>query len=63
MVDNNYLYIALKKSLSGVSYKHKRCVTALGLSGKLHKKVKILANPTNVGIIKKVSYLLNVTEV
>ena len=54
--------ITLIKSVIGVNPKHKLCVRALGLR-KLNSSSFVVITPQNMGLIKKVSYLLKTQAV
>ena len=56
------LKITLKKSCNGRLIKHKKTVEALGLR-KIHQSVTLTENPQIVGMVNKVSYMLDVEKV
>ncbi len=53
--------ITLKRSLSGRLRKHQACVRGLGLR-RMHQTVTVPATPENLGMARKVSYMLAVEE-
>ncbi len=53
--------ITLKRSLHGRLRKHRACVRGLGLR-RLHQTVIVPATPENLGMVRKVSYMLDVRE-
>lgn len=55
------LSVKLVRSLNGRLQKHKDCVRGIGLK-RMHQTVTVLATPCNMGMINKVSYLLEVQE-
>ena len=56
------LRITLLKSLNGRLPNHKACASGLGLR-KIRSSVTVPATPCNMGMINKISYLLNIEEV
>ncbi|WP_019627153.1 50S ribosomal protein L30 [Thioalkalivibrio sp. ALJT] len=56
------LKLTLVRSTAGRIASHKACVRGLGLR-KTHSTSTIEATPENLGMVKKVSYLLKVEEV
>ncbi|AKJ94302.1 50S ribosomal protein L30 [Thioalkalivibrio versutus] len=56
------LKLTLVRSTAGRIATHKACVRGLGLR-KTHSSAIIEATPENMGMVKKVSYLLKVEEV
>jgi len=56
------LQVTLIKSPSGRSDKHQACVRGLGLR-RMHHSVMVDATPENLGMIRKVGYMLQVEEV
>jgi len=56
------LRVTLVKSTNGRLQNHKDCVRGLGLR-RIRHSVEVSATPENLGMINKVSYLLNVEEV
>ena len=61
MADKN-LKLTLIKSHNGQIKRHRDCVRGLGLR-RMHHSVVVAATPENMGMIRKVSYLLRVEEV
>ena len=59
MARNKQLQITLKRSTNGKLSVHKACVAGLGLH-RLGQTVVVKATPENLGMIKKVNYLLTV---
>ncbi len=55
------LKVTLVKSVNGRLRNHKACVAGLGLR-RMHQTVEVIDTPENRGMIKKVSYLLQVEE-
>ncbi len=53
--------LTLKRSLHGRLRKHQACVRGLGLR-RLHQTVTVPATPENLGMVRKVSYMLDVRE-
>ena len=53
--------ITLKRSLHGRLRQHQACVRGLGLR-RLHQTVTVPATPENLGMVRKVSYMLDVRE-
>lgn len=60
--DGKQLQLTLVKSPSGRSEKHQACVRGLGLR-RMHHRVVVAATPENLGMIRKVAYMLQVEEV
>lgn len=56
------LKIQLVRSLIGRLPAHKACVTGLGLR-RINQTVTVEDNPCNLGMIKKVAYLLKVEKI
>ena len=56
------LKLTLIKSTFGRLQVHKDCVRGLGL-GKMHSTSEVIATPANLGMVKKVNYMLKVEEV
>ena len=54
--------VTLIKSVIGINPGHKLCVRALGLR-KLNSSSCVVPTPQNMGLIRKVSYLLKTQEV
>jgi large subunit ribosomal protein L30 len=53
--------ITLKKSLIGIPEKHIKIVKALGL-GKTNSSVEHIASPTIMGMVNKISHLIEVVK-
>ncbi|MGB0954757.1 MAG: 50S ribosomal protein L30 [Panacagrimonas sp.] len=53
--------VTLVKSLFGRTKGHAECVRGLGLR-KIHQTVQVKATPENLGMVRKVEYLLRVEE-
>ncbi len=58
---NGKLTLTLIRSVHGRLARHKACVQGLGLR-RMHQSVSVEDNPSNRGMINKVSYLLKVEE-
>lgn len=56
------LKLTLVKSPAGRLAKHQACVRGLGLR-RMHHSVEVSATPENLGMVRKVDYLLRVEEV
>jgi large subunit ribosomal protein L30 len=56
------LKLTLVRSTAGRSSTHKACVRGLGLR-KTHSTSMVEATPENLGMVRKVSYLLKVEEI
>ncbi len=56
------LKITLKKSCNGRLEKHKKTVQALGLR-KIHQSVTLTETPQIVGMVNKISYMLDVEKI
>ncbi len=56
------LKLTLVRSTAGRSTTHRACVRGLGLR-KTHSTSMVEATPENLGMVRKVSYLLKVEEV
>jgi large subunit ribosomal protein L30 len=54
--------ITLIKSTFGRLQIHRSCVRGLGLS-RMHQTVQIAATPENLGMVRKVGFMLKVEEV
>lgn len=61
MADAKKLNVTLIKSLVRRTEKHQACVRGLGLR-RMHHTVTVDATPENLGMINKVSYMLQVEE-
>ena len=60
-MSNKKIKVTLVKSTIGRLKKHKDCVSGLGLR-RINHSVEVVDTPANRGMIKKVSYLLNVED-
>ena len=58
----SFLKLTLVKSTIGILPKHKLCVRALGLK-KINSSSKVVNTLENIGLINKVSYLLDVQKI
>lgn len=58
---DNKLTVTLLKSLSGRLAKHQACARGLGLR-RIRQRVEVEDTPENRGMIKRISYLLEVRE-
>ncbi len=54
--------ITLVKSVFGRLQAHRACVRGLGLT-RMHSSVQIPATPENMGMVRKVEFMLKVEEV
>jgi large subunit ribosomal protein L30 len=57
----NKLVLTMIKSKYGRLPVHQACLKGLGLS-KINQTVEVLNTPENLGMVKKISYMLNVEE-
>jgi len=62
MTANKQLKLTLIRSLAKRLPVHQQCVHGLGLK-RMHQTVTIAATPENLGMVRKVSYMLRVEEV
>ncbi|HET7797055.1 50S ribosomal protein L30 [Nevskia sp.] len=62
MTANKQLKVTLVKSVFGRLQAHRACVRGLGLS-RMHQSVQIAATPENLGMVRKVGFMLKVEEV
>lgn len=62
MAEQKKLQVTLVRSLNGRLKKHQACVRGLGLR-RMHQTVEVIDTPENRGMINKVSYMLECTEV
>ena len=62
MAKTKKLRVKLIRSLNGRLKKHQACVRGLGLR-RMHHSVEVIDTPENRGMINKVSYMLECTEV
>ncbi|MBN2808654.1 MAG: 50S ribosomal protein L30 [Deltaproteobacteria bacterium] len=56
------LKITLKKSCAGRLEKHKRTALALGLR-RIHQSVTVTETPQIVGMVNKISYMLDIEKI
>lgn len=56
------LKLTLVKSVFGRLQAHRACVRGLGLT-RMHSTVQIAATPENMGMVRKVEFMLKVEEV
>ncbi|MDH3588239.1 MAG: 50S ribosomal protein L30 [Gammaproteobacteria bacterium] len=61
MAKQKTIKVTLVKSKSGRLASHKACVAGLGLR-RINHTVEVIDTPENRGMIKKVSYLLQVED-
>lgn len=59
--DKSRIRIKLVRSFHGRLASHRACVAGLGLR-RMHQTVEVADTPENRGMIRKVSYLLQVEE-
>jgi len=62
MTANKQLKVTLVKSVFGRLQAHRACIRGLGLS-RMHQSVQIAATPENLGMVRKVGFMLKVEEV
>ncbi|MDD3763858.1 MAG: 50S ribosomal protein L30 [Nevskiales bacterium] len=62
MTDSKKIKVTLVRSLAKRLPNHKACANGLGLR-KINQSAVIEATPENMGMVRKVSYLLKVEEV
>lgn len=62
MEQNKYIEVELIKSLIGTKPDHRATIKGLGL-GRINSKKILIDTPSVRGMIKKVFYLIRVTEV
>lgn len=60
-MSTNKLSVTMTKSKFGRLPVHQACLKGLGLS-KINQTVEVLNTPQNLGMIKKISYMLKVEE-
>ena len=58
MAKKEMVTVKLVKSLNGRLESHKQCARGLGLK-KINQVKQVLATPENMGMVRKISYLLN----
>lgn len=61
MAEQQTVNVTLVKSLSGRLAAHKACASGLGLR-RMHQTVSVIKTPENMGMVRKISYLLKVEE-
>jgi large subunit ribosomal protein L30 len=61
MVSNKQLKVTLRKSLNGRLKAHQACARGLGIR-RIHNSVNVMDTPENRGMIRKISYMLEVEE-
>jgi large subunit ribosomal protein L30 len=61
MAKKETVTVKLVKSLNGRLESHKNCARGLGLR-KINQVKTVLSTPENMGMIRKISYLLNVQD-
>ncbi|MBR9812417.1 50S ribosomal protein L30 [bacterium] len=61
MADQQTVNVTLVKSLSGRLAAHKACASGLGLR-RIHQTVAVTKTPENMGMVRKISYLLKIEE-
>lgn len=62
MSTTNKIKLTLVKSTFGRGVKHQACVRGLGLR-RMHSSVVVDATPENLGMVRKVEYMLKVESV
>lgn len=62
MTANKQLKVTLVKSVFGRLQAHRACVRGLGLS-RLHQSVQVAATPENLGMVRKIGFMLKVEEI
>lgn len=62
MTATKQLKLTLVKSVFGRLQNHRACVRGLGLT-RMHSTVQIPATPENLGMVRKVEFMLKVEEV
>jgi large subunit ribosomal protein L30 len=60
-MNKKILNVRQVRSAIGRDESHKACLKGLGIRT-LHKTVKVLATPENLGMINKISYMLKVED-
>jgi large subunit ribosomal protein L30 len=61
MAKKETVNVTLVKSLNGRLESHKQCAHGLGLR-KINQMKAVLSTPENMGMIRKISYLLKVQD-
>ena len=59
MANKETITVKLVKSLNGRLESHKQCARGLGLR-KINQVKTVINTPENMGMVRKISYLLNV---
>ncbi len=62
MTANKQLKVTLVKSVFGRLQAHRACVRGLGLS-RMHQSVQVAATPENLGMVRKIGFMLKVEEI
>ncbi len=62
MTANKQLKVTLVKSIFGRLQAHRACVRGLGLS-RMHQSVQVAATPENLGMVRKIGFMLKVEEI
>jgi large subunit ribosomal protein L30 len=62
MAATKQIKVTLVKSTFGRLAVHRACVRGLGLS-RMHQSVQVAATPENLGMVRKIGYMLKVEEV
>lgn len=62
MSTDKQIKVTLIKSPFGRLKTHKDCIRGLGLK-RMHQTVQVAATPENLGMVRKVGYMLKVEEV
>lgn len=62
MSTDKQIKVTLIKSPFGRLKTHKDCVRGLGLK-RMHQTVQVAATPENLGMVRKIGYMLKVEEV
>lgn len=57
----NTIRVTLVKSLSGRLKAHQACARGLGLR-RMHQTVDVITTPENMGMVRKINYLLRIEE-
>jgi large subunit ribosomal protein L30 len=61
MASKKTLRVTLVRSLNGRLKAHKACVRGLGIR-RIHQTVDVAVTPENLGMVNRVSYLLQIEE-
>ncbi len=62
MTATKQIKVTLIKSTFGRLQAHRACVRGLGLS-RMHQTVQVAATPENMGMVRKIGFMLKVEEV